>query len=162
MAYCVCEDNKTLFADVFCIGKAKDPLAVLITALVQKLKQLQENHQGVNRILLEQQLGRSATKNFALSSVLYSYFIDHIPGAVVEFVNPRRKFKILSTMEGVPGITDRSEDFKTTRGPALKKLAVEACKALALHHNDVVLLQKLQQLKKLDDISDAALYAMLC
>lgn len=163
MALCVSENNMVRYCDVFLIGKPKDPLNGLINTLLQQLRARQESIGSVTRIVIEQQLGRAATKNFALSAVLFAYFSDHFHGvATVEFVSPRKKFKILATLCGVPGISERSEEFKTTRGPGLKKLAVQASKALAEHNNDMYFLSKLALLKKKDDCSDSHLQSLLC
>jgi hypothetical protein len=163
MALCVAQDNRVRFCDVFSIGSPKDPLNILISNLVKELRLREHSIGHVDAVLIEQQLGRAATKNFALSAVLYSYFRDHFEETtIVKFVNPRQKFKKLSEMKDVPGIFEREEEFKNTRGPKLKKLAVDASIALATHYKDENYLQKLQTLKKKDDLADSALMSLVC
>ena len=137
-------------------------MPALIHSLICALNSRLEQIGPVTRIVIEQQCSLKASKNTSLSAALFSYCVCTFIDATVEFVNSRSKFKALAAMQGVPGISERSEEFKSTRGPALKKLAVQAAIALAEHNGDSAFLAQLAVAKKLDDFSDAMLYALLC
>lgn len=162
MALCVAVDSKVKYCEVFRIGQPKDPIALLIHSLISALNRRLDRIGPIEHVKIEQQCGLKASKNTSLSAALFSYCACTFMDASVEFVSPRSKFKVLAAMQGVPGITERSEEFKNTRGPALKKLAVQAAKALAEHNGDETFLAMLETSKKCDDLSDSALYALLC
>jgi hypothetical protein len=162
MALCVSEHRIVRYCNVFAIGRPKDPLDILIRQLLIALQEQEQAIGCVAHVRIEQQLGRAATKNFALSAVLFAYFTKHCPHADVQFVSPRKKFKELAQMQDVPGISERSEEFKATRGPKLKKLAVEASRALAAHVGDDQYLKRLAAQKKKDDMADSHVMSLLC
>lgn len=162
LAVCVSDNGLVRYCNVLSIGSPKDPLCSLITQLLEALRDRVELIGNVRHIRIEQQLGRAATKNFALSAALFTYTSDHYPHADVAFVSPRKKFKILASMKNIPGISERAFEFKTTRGAALKKLAVEAAIALAQHRQDHYFLEQISQLRKKDDMADAYGLAVLC
>ena len=162
MCLCVAEHGHVRHWSLFSIGAKNDPLAKLIEQLLAVLQQQAESIGRVQHVRIEQQLGRAATKNFALSAAIFAYCLMKYPDADTQYVNPRRKFKLLGAMTDVPGISERSEEILNTRGRSLKKLAVELSKALAEHNDDTPYMLQLASLSKKDDLSDCHLMACLC
>jgi hypothetical protein len=160
-------DNKTRSAFVLNIGERKDPLEKILTSLASKMNEMRDVFAPPDliRVVIEQQLGIHATKNFAISAALYMYYADlrlNKPELEIVFSNPRRKFTLLSQMEDVPGVSEHYSKIKSTKGPQLKRLSVEMSTALATLVDDRVFLDYMNSSKKKDDISDAWLMATLC
>ena len=150
------------------IGSAKDPINLLIQSLhrAMQAKAAELCPAGLQRVVLEQQCGLKASKNFALSAVLFSYYThlselrqQHIE---VVFCNPRRKFKMLAALQGVPGVSEHSDRIKAAKGTALKALSVEMATALARHWGAEVFLTARYNAIKADDLSDACIMSTLC
>jgi hypothetical protein len=162
-ALCCSQNHLVTLSEVFRIGDSKDPIAVLIRGMICALDARLQTLGPIAKVYIEQQLGMRASKNTSLSSALFAYCICTFRDATVEFVSPRNKFKLLAAMHdrGIAGISERSEEFKSCRGPALKKLSVQASKALATHYGDCRFVTALAELKKQDDKSDSYLDSVL-
>lgn len=150
----------------FRIGSPKDSINDLLKTLVHAIAERADTMEppGLQRVVIEQQLGRAATKNYALSASLLCYYeaLSHRRGGEISVtsVNPRRKFKILSAMD-LRCLDIIRDDLKTARGPALKKLAVKAADLLAEHWQCTVFIENTRDMKKRDDVADSFAYAVL-
>jgi hypothetical protein len=159
--------KKTIASFVISLGDRKDPIDKLLTALTQKIQDMNDvfNHPELGRVIIEQQLGLQATKNYAISSAVYMHYANlrlTRASLQIQFSNPRCKFTKLSKIENVPGVTEHSARIRATKGPHLKKLSVEMASALATHWQDAVFLEYLASLPKKDDVCDSWLMAALC
>jgi hypothetical protein len=150
---------KTIKCEVTKLGERKDPLNTILNAMVATLNSDPDFYFGADVVLIEQQLGMVATKNFAISSALYAVYKTRDINSNVKFLNPRKKFTEASTYD-VPGID--GPRIRKTRGPALKKLSVEISGAFSQYWNDEVMKDTLTNHKKKDDVSDCFLMAALC
>ena len=149
------------------IGCAKDSMQRLIHKLLQTIRDNTDDLCPVDleKVVIEQQNGCKATKNFALSAVLFAYYTElayqRNQNIIVQFVNPLNKFKKLQQIQGVPGVSDLTHQIKNTKGTALKRLSVQMATALATHWNCTVFLDKLSSVVKKDDICDSFLQGVL-
>jgi hypothetical protein len=138
------------------IGDAKSPMCALIDGMHAYLDSIPTMHDPhCDRIVIEQQNGHTAPKNFALSTALYSFFQAKFPGRVV-FVNPRVKFTRLALM---PEMSEYRDEIVKARGPALKKLSIKCATHLAEVWNCDVARTAIREAIKKDDISDCLLMA---
>lgn len=150
------------------IGAAKDRIETLIKSLHAVLHSRQQAlcPPGLERVVIEQQLGMKAVKNYTLSAILFSYYVDvgtrNNRPIDVAFVNPRAKFKIMSELQGIPGVSEHSARIRDSKGTALKKLAIEMSTALAKHWGSTVFLDKMARVIKQDDVADSFCMATLC
>ncbi len=151
----------------FRIGNPKDSINDLLKTLVHSIAQRADTMEpsALRRVVVEQQLGKTATKNYALSAALLCYYesLSFRRGGEISVtsVNPRKKFKLLAQMDDVRCLDIIRDDLRTARGPALKKLAIKAADLLAEHWQCTVFIDKTRNMKKRDDISDSYLYSIL-
>jgi len=159
-AVCRVQGQNVTYCNKFAIGTTKQPMNELIDTLIR----LFENEpliflEGINRVVIEQQKGHLAVKNFALSTAVYAiYQSRHI---IVEFENPTVKFKKLKALKATGEIMGLENLDFDQKGKALKKLAIETASVLAVHHGHAVYNSAVGLNKKLDDLADCYLMAIL-
>jgi hypothetical protein len=159
--------KSTVSAFVISLGDRKDPIDKLLTQLSCKIREMSGvfEHPDLARVVIEQQLGLQATKNYAISAAIFMHYADlriSRPALQVGFSNPRRKFTVLSKMQDAPGITEHAARIKAAKGPQLKRLSVELATVLATSWQDTVFLDYLNSLAKKDDVCDSWFLGMLC
>lgn len=159
--------KSTINAFVISLGDRKDPIDKILSQLALKTREMNHvfEHPDLGRVVIEQQLGMQATKNYAISAAIYMFYANlqlNRPTLIVTFANPRRKFTILSKMQNVPGISEHAARIKATKGPQLKRLAIEMASTLATHWHDTIFLEYLASLAKKDDVCDSWLLSTLC
>ena len=173
-AYCVADVDPTgsttpvvVACAVQSIGKAKDPIAVIVRSMVAFLSEQREVLQdGVTSVQIEQQVALKASKNQSIAVALFTFYTQlmstgHGTLREVTFVHPRAKFKALLRLE-LPLLDGYCARLKEARGAALKRLAVETAVLLMEHWQCEVAVQALRVAKKNDDIADCCLCATLC
>jgi hypothetical protein len=141
--------KRTLGASTDCMSVLIDSMQVFVESLSEVCTPPWE------RVIIEQQNGRTAPKNFALSTALYSYYQRLAPGRVV-FVNPRVKFTRLAQR---PEMESVRAEILDTRGAALKNLTVKCATMLAETWGCPVAAAGIRGAIKKDDVSDALLMA---
>jgi hypothetical protein len=170
MAYCVgdiCPDGgrpQIRACKVFKIGEMMDTLAVLLRSIVQILHNTPDVNDGIEDILVEQQLSLKASRNTSIASAVIAYYEalkaqGHSTLKRIRFVNPRSKFKALRLC-GLDCIEPFRDELKSAKGKALKKLSVNMAILLAEHWHLQVFLDAMKSTKKHDDIADCALYTL--
>lgn len=148
------------------IGHPKDSINLLIKGLVRELHYHAATLQAdrLESVEIEQQLGRVATKNYALSSALLMFYeslsVQRGGAITVASQNPRVKFKKLAQLS-LPCLDVLRTELTSSKGRALKKLSVRAAHLLAEEWQCQVYLDKEKTIKKLDDAADAYLMAVL-
>jgi hypothetical protein len=148
------------------IGNPKDSINDLIKRLVHAIHEHSATMipDGLQKVVIEQQLGRVATKNYALSAALLAFYESASlrGGGLLEVTtqNPRNKFKKLSQMD-LPCLDLIRSELITSRGKELKKLSIKAADLVAEAWECQVFIDKTRGMKKRDDVSDALLYAVL-
>ena len=158
-AGCLMHDNVVIYCDKFAIGNNKQPINELIDSMVNQFTILSQIFIDVDNVKIEMQRGNIAIKNYAISAAVYAFYKSK--NIDVRFENPTVKFKKLETLKQTGEIIElRQLDFKQ-KGKALKKLSIEAAAILAKHYNHTVFLENASKTKKLDDLADCLLMAML-
>lgn len=139
------------------IGSPKDKIHVLIAGLlaVMGAEPAVFAPPGLRRVVIEQQNGRMAPINHALSCVLFGHYAS-MPGVEPEFQHPRRKFTALRASDD-PALAPLREMLAAARGKDLKRAAVAAATALAEARGCEVTLTALREARKRDDLSDCYL-----
>ncbi len=136
------------------IGDSKDKMEVLIRGLAAVMDAEPEVFapRGLCRVLIEQQNGRFAPINFALSCVLYAHYA-RLPDVAVEFQHPRCKFNAMRASAD-PALDPVRERLMTAKGKDLKKLSVDVARLTATARGCAVMLAALDGNKKKDDLAD--------
>jgi hypothetical protein len=167
LAVCVSQGEKgsvptVLHSRTYCIGRSTDPMDALIRSLIVTMDNDGDVFYpvGITRVVIEQQLGCSAPKNYALSSVVYALYAR--AGIDVRFASPREKFKALAVLARSEPVIAHF-DFCGARGKALKKLSVDAATILADRWGAQVFIDAIANTKKKDDLADSfAMSALEC
>lgn len=171
MSYCVgdicpnaVETPRISACNLFNIGNIKDTLAQLIHNMMKILHDTAEVNDGIEDVLIEQQIALKASRNTSLAAAVFAYYEQlrcqgHSTLKVIRFVNPRSKFKAIRLC-GLECVEPYKDELKTAKGKQLKKLAVKMAILLAEHWQCQVFLDAVKATKKKDDISDCLCYTL--
>lgn len=158
-AVCRIHGTTVTYCNKFAIGTTKQPMNELIDCLIRKFEAEPGTFLEVDEVVIEQQKGHLAVKNFALSTAVYAFYTSrHVS---TRFENPTVKFKKLKDLKKSCEISALENlDFEQ-KGKALKKLAIEAAAVLANHYDHTVYNTAVGLNRKVDDLADSFLMAIL-